>query len=194
MNKYNNSKIYTIRCKTDNNLIYVGATTQQLCKRWSQHKDRIDNDKYKNILLYKAINENSVDNFYIELYELFSCDNIEELRKREGEIIREIGTLNSRIECRSKAEQMKEYQKTDKGKEVSRKATKKFANTEHGQEYNKEYQKNYMPEYYKENKEKLDRYRSEPIQCECGCTITRQNLSTHKKSQKHINFINSNII
>ena len=191
MNKYNNSKIYTIRCKTDINLIYVGATTQKLCKRWMQHKNRIDNDKYKNILLYAKINELSVDNFYIELYEHFSCDNIEELRKREGELIREIGTLNSRIECRSKAERTKEYRKTDQGKEVSKNASKKYANTEHGKEYYKEYQKNYMPDYYKENKEKLDKYRCELLQCECGCTITRRNLSTHKKSKKHNDLINN---
>ncbi len=25
-NKYNNSKIYSIKCKEDNNLIYVGST------------------------------------------------------------------------------------------------------------------------------------------------------------------------
>ena len=33
-NKYNNGKIYTIRCRDDNNLIYVGSTVQPLYKRW----------------------------------------------------------------------------------------------------------------------------------------------------------------
>ena len=40
--------------------------------------------------------------FYIELYEEYPCENIEQLRKREGEIIRELKpTLNKRIEDRT---------------------------------------------------------------------------------------------
>jgi hypothetical protein len=31
--KYKNGKIYTIRCKNDDTLIYVGSTTQPLFKR-----------------------------------------------------------------------------------------------------------------------------------------------------------------
>ena len=37
-NKYNNSKIYLIKCKLDNNLIYVGSTVKTLYDRWNQHK------------------------------------------------------------------------------------------------------------------------------------------------------------
>ena len=35
------------------------------------------------------MNELGLDNFYIELIENYSCNNREELSKREGEIIRE---------------------------------------------------------------------------------------------------------
>ena len=35
MPDYENAKIYTIRCKTDENLIYVGSTTQTLSQRWT---------------------------------------------------------------------------------------------------------------------------------------------------------------
>ena len=38
MDKYKNGKIYTIRYKNDDSLIYVGSTCQPLYKRWSQHK------------------------------------------------------------------------------------------------------------------------------------------------------------
>ena len=37
-NKYNNSKIYLIKCRLDNNLIYVGSTVRPLYDRWNQHK------------------------------------------------------------------------------------------------------------------------------------------------------------
>ena len=41
INKYNNGKIYTIRCRLDDNLIYVGSTMQPLHKRWCTHKSRL---------------------------------------------------------------------------------------------------------------------------------------------------------
>ena len=44
-NKYNNGKIYTIRCHDDQNLIYVGSTVQPLYKRWHQHKINASNKK-----------------------------------------------------------------------------------------------------------------------------------------------------
>jgi hypothetical protein len=51
--KYKNGKIYTIRCKNDDTLIYVGATTQPLFKRWYEHKICVNNEKYNNILYQK---------------------------------------------------------------------------------------------------------------------------------------------
>jgi hypothetical protein len=50
------------------------------------------------------MNEYGVDNLYIELYEMYKC-NTKELVKREGEIIRQIGTLNKNIAGRT----LKEY-------------------------------------------------------------------------------------
>jgi len=129
INKYNNGKIYTIRCKEDNNLIYCGSTVQPLYKRWHQHKKKYnkENDKEYNKLLYVKMREIGIDCFYIELYENFNCDNIEQLLKREGEVIRELGNLNKRIEGRT----YKEYYKD-----------------------NKEQYKEHNKKYYNENKDK----------------------------------------
>ena len=79
INKYNTGKVYTIRCKTDDTLMYVGSTTQPLCRRLAGHKT--DNKKYPNSLLYSTIN-NNWDNFFIELYEEYPCENKEQLNKR----------------------------------------------------------------------------------------------------------------
>jgi hypothetical protein len=38
MPDYKQGKIYTVRCKTDDTLIYVGCTTQSLCERMAKHK------------------------------------------------------------------------------------------------------------------------------------------------------------
>ena len=64
--KYKNGKIYTIRCKNDDTLIYVGSTIQPLFKRWYEHKCRLNNEKYNNIL-YQKMKETNIEDWYIEL-------------------------------------------------------------------------------------------------------------------------------
>ena len=101
MPDYSKGQIYTIRCYDDKSLIYVGSTIQPLSKRFNHHK------KDNNCSLYQYINKNYNgiwNNWYIELYEEFKCDNKEQLNKREGEIQREIATINKRIEGRTKKE------------------------------------------------------------------------------------------
>ena len=98
--KYKNAKIYTIRYRNDNNLIYVGATIQPLYKRFHEHKSRCFNikDKEHDKLLYLKMREtNDINNWYIELYENYPCNFKYELAIRENQIIREIGTLNKYI-------------------------------------------------------------------------------------------------
>ena len=80
--------------------MYVGSTTQPLYK---------------------------INDWYIELYEDFQAETKEQLNKREGEIIREIATLNKRIEGRTP----KEWIVTNKNK-----------------------LKQYNKDYYETNKEK----------------------------------------
>lgn len=120
---YQDSKIYTIRCLDDPELIYVGSTVQPLSKRFATHKSW---SKYYNRgvnrTLYKIINEDYASNWdrwYIELHENYPCNNRNELNQREGEIIREIGSLNKNIAGRTKKEYNKmwnmnhpDYQKT----------------------------------------------------------------------------------
>ena len=78
------------------------------------------------------MNELGVDNFYIELIENFPCENVELLRKREGELIRELGTLNSRIERRTSKEWREENKDIRKEKREKNRdeILKKKKNTE----------------------------------------------------------------
>ena len=62
----------------------------------------------KKCSLYKCIQEKfngDWSNFYIELYEEYSCGNKYQLNRREGEIQREIATINKNKAGRT----MKEY-------------------------------------------------------------------------------------
>jgi hypothetical protein len=121
-NEYKNGKIYTIRYTNDDTLIYVGSPTQPLYKRFMDHKKSVTNEKIHayNMLLYQKMRETDIHDWYIELYEDFQAERKEQLNKREGEIIREIATLNKRIEGRTPKEwivtnknKLKEYNKDD---------------------------------------------------------------------------------
>ena len=103
MVNYQNGKIYTIRCKTDDTLIYVGSTTQTLSQRMTQHRSKYKGKK-QNCSLFKYIIDDNWCDWYIELYELYPCNEKCELERREGEITREIGTINYQIAGRTNKE------------------------------------------------------------------------------------------
>lgn len=152
MKDYSKSKIYTIKCKTDCSKIYVGSTIQTLNKRYNNHISCSNNEKYKNMLLYKNVNNNWSD-WYIELYENYPCKNLNELLMREGEIIKLIGTLNKVIagsggkQYVNAKEKQKELRKIwkEKAKEERQKA----------KEETKEKRRAYHKQYYLENKKKI---------------------------------------
>ena len=109
MPDYKNSRIYTVRCRTDSSLIYVGSTTRPLSRRFSAHKTQ------PTCSLYKYVKEHfngDWSDFYIELYEENQYDNVEQLNKREGEIMRAISTINKNIAGRT----IKQYNIDNKDK------------------------------------------------------------------------------
>jgi len=106
MLNYINGKIYTIR-SLKSNYIYVGSSCINLKNRMTKHKSSWKTGKilgkFKNIVT-------DINDWYIELYENYPCENKKELEKREGEIIKEIGTLNNRVAGRN----AKEYYEDNK--------------------------------------------------------------------------------
>jgi hypothetical protein len=103
MNKFEEAKIYTIRNVESPFDIYVGSTIQRyLCQRFAKHLQDCRNGK--NSLLYQRMRDTMLTNWYIELYETFPCNTREELCRREGEVIKEIATLNKNIAGRSVAQ------------------------------------------------------------------------------------------
>ena len=158
MPNYQDGQIYTIRCRTDNTLIYVGSTTMTLSRRMVAHRC---SSKTSNRKLYSCVNGNW-DDWYIELYEVFPCENKQELNKREGEIIREIGTLNGQIAGRTPMEWRKENWIENKevlsakGKEQHQKHREE--RLEVSRQYNidnNEARKEYKKKYREEHKEEI---------------------------------------
>jgi hypothetical protein len=74
----------------------VGSTVKRLCRRMTTHRGHSKRDEHMNKPLYQEVNKTNWDDWYIELFEDYPCENKEQLNRREGQIIREIGTLNKR--------------------------------------------------------------------------------------------------
>lgn len=158
MPDYANAKIYSIRSHLTGEM-YIGGTTQSLPKRMYQHK-------YMHSGCTSALIINCGDS-YIELLELFPCDNKMQLGKREGELIRSMDCVNKRVAGRS----AKEYYQD-----------------------NKSYVKEQCKLYYQANKEKISnsaKARNPPMICECGRKILTMGLKQHLKSKLHDRLIKS---
>ena len=75
--------------------------------------------------LYIKMKEHGVEHFYIELIEEHPCENGEQLRKREGYYIREIGTLNKTIEGRTRKEYREENRERIRARHTEYRANKR---------------------------------------------------------------------
>ena len=140
--RYLKALIYTISNINYPSKTYVGSTID-FKKRINKHHSVCKINP--NILLYSYIN-NDWENWIFTIYEHYPCNNKIELKTREGEIIKQIGTLNKNIAGRD----YKQYynDNLDKKKEYDR------------QRYtiNKDNIKQKQRKYYNENKDKIKQY------------------------------------
>jgi len=206
MPDYSKGKIYLIRNRLNQNLIYVGSTIEKyLSTRFNKHKS------HKQCSLYNYINnpENNTiwNDWYIELYEEFPCNNRLQLCKRENEIIRERATINKigYTTEEMKKEKQKEYRENHKEeiKERDKRYHEKnrekiLAKKAEYNEKNREHKNNYMRERYQKKKEELKEYEkqrrennNEKLTCNCGSIICKNKFANHLKTKKHINFIST---
>jgi len=173
--------IYKIEINENN--IYIGSTTQKLCKRQENHNQSLK--RYTHRKLYKACIENNVNYIKCIWVADIEYDSNAELRKIEEDYRKKLnGNLNSNrcyVTEEEKKEERKGYKKEHK---------------EYYKEYMKEYrEKNkielnekkneYNKEYYQENKDKINKKNKEKIKCDkCDCLIRKQHLKRHQKSMK----------
>ena len=209
MSKYSTGKIYTVRCKTNESLIYIGSTIEtRLSARFSKHKTQYSCSLYR--FINDPENKTSWDDWYIELYEEYPCENKMQLVKRENEIIREIATVN-KIGYRTeemKREKNREYREQNKDKiKISNKRyveNNREKVLQKKQEYNelhKDHKTQYMKDRYQEKKEEIKQkakeyaeknkdYIREKVQCVCGCMISRKAMREHERTKNHLSLIN----
>jgi len=130
-----------------------------------------------------AEEEDADDKKRRKAYYLENKEKINMQRKKNYEANREVEQKKQKIYRDQHKPEMKEYNKIyRKENEAELKKQKK-----------KWYQKNRDLElkkgaiYRQENRVKL----KEKITCDCGCVIARQQLGRHKKTQKHLNLMES---
>jgi len=136
-NKYNNASIYTIRNRADDSLIYVGSTIGPIHKRLSVHKSSCKQGK--KVSLYSHIINNDWTDWYIELYEKVNCNDREELCRREGQVIREIGTINKCIAGSTHKESVARWRDANRDKVKDNNARWRDANPEYMKGYSKKW-------------------------------------------------------
>ena len=201
--------IYLIKHKTcDDKKVYVGSTNN-LKQRIKKHEEGCYYEKSKknNINLYKYIRQNGGFNEYqFIILECYVCNFKYELHYKEDDYIKMYdNNLNSkrayltRGEKREKHNKMrrknnydkryydnnkeivlnrcKEYREQNKDK-INEKAKKKY-------DENKENESMRSKKYYDENKEKINK----KITCECGSIVSKHHITTHRKTLKHIQYI-----
>ena len=177
---YTNGRIYKILNYMDNE-VYVGSTCQPLSKRMAKHRVEMNSETTAHKPLYKKMKEHGVEHFYIELIEVHPCENGEQLRKREGHYIREIGTLNKKIEGRTK----KEYREENRERFQARDKEYREENRERIKEYREENRERIRAreKEYKANK------RKETYTCVCGSTCCIDGRARHECTIKHLTFV-----
>ena len=129
-------------------------------------KDR-QNATYRNKKSYQHMNDIGFDNFYIELICPSPCNNIEELHSREGEWIRQMGTLNQIVSGWTP----RQYREDNEDKLREQKQQYREQNKDKIKQY-RERNKDKMREQNQQNREK----NSHTCTCVCGSVVNELNL------------------
>ena len=83
----------------------------------------------------------------------------------------------------SRQEYKQEYYQKNKDKLSEYQQEYYHANKEQRQEQNKE--------YYQINKQRISEQDKQKIECDCGSIVRRSDISRHKRSKKHTEYLNS---
>ena len=183
---YSKAKIYKILNDVDDD-IYIGATCQSLSQRMAEHRQNTGRKQTKEWKFYQKMRDLGVEHFYIELVKEAPCETREQLRAIEGEYIRELGTLNTKIAGRNK----KQYDQENKHKkaEYDRKRRERM-----GEEINEKRREKYWEDVensreirrqqYQENPDKVLNYQKRRVNCKiCGKELSQGFMYEHLKTQ-----------
>ena len=196
---YSQAKIYKIT-NDFNNDIWVGTTCDTIVKKFSVHKAQAIRKYRKDCIIQKLIKEYGFDRFRIQLIEDYPCEDLYQLRQRQGYYIRELKAINKYADGKDyyeknkehMNEQKKEYDQRPEVKEQRKEYLKQYRQKPEVKESKREYQRTPQRKEYKKNydqKQEVKDKKSEILVCECGCSLRRDTISRHKKTKIHLNLL-----
>ena len=154
--------IYLIKHKTDDTKkVYVGSTINLKQRIW-QHKSSCNNEKRKdyNLKIYQYIRENGGFKMYeFIILECYVCNFKHELYDREDNYIKNYP---------NNLNSQRAYLTDEEHKKIKNEKDNK---------------------YRENNKDIINEQRKEKITCECGTIVRKTDIARHRKSLKHIAFI-----
>ena len=222
--------IYKIFCKTDDELVYYGSTTQRVCDRISNHRKNYKGWKkgtYHFVSSYLVVETDDWDYMtiekvvYDEPFELKNRERFwivnnecvnriipnttpEESGKRWRDNNKEKVKKTRKDYCENNKEKVKKskqmwYEKTkEQNKEQKRqyRENNKEKIKDKGKQYREQNDKQLKEknkQYRGQNKVKLAKIFAEKITCDCGCIVSRSSLTAHRKSKKHLKWVQSQL-
>ena len=156
-------------------------------KRLAEHRYASGNKEKTGKRFYKDVE--NWDDWYIELYEEYPCENKRQLNRKEGKIIREIGTLNKEIAGRTHKEWRQENPEKEKATRIKYHENHREERLEVNKKWmvtNKEYRKAYKKAYREANKEKIADYRAEyfkNVECQNKDEVNKKQRENYAKRQ-----------
>jgi predicted house-cleaning noncanonical NTP pyrophosphatase (MazG superfamily) len=165
--------IYSIVCKTDKTLIYIGSTTN-FTKRKNHHKTVCHNEKNKdhNTPVYVMVRANGGwDNFEMQPVKEYACENAIQLVIEEERLRKQMqANLNAR----------RSFLSEEEAKEIHR---------NYSQNYHQEHQaeaKEYKTKYYQEHQAEAKEYKTKYYQ-EHLAELKEYNLKYYEANKDEIN-------
>ena len=166
LNRYSHGKIYTIIDNTTG-VFYIGSTAMNRIRdRLRLHINSAQEERYKNRKIYSYFTPNKLrsEDVQIVVLEEISAKNKEELLKLENDYVqremRNVLCVNTRCPTFDYVNCLKYRKDYDDKREHTEK--RKIEKKKYRMEYNKL-----------------------KVICECGKTVSKSQISTHLKSEKH---------
>lgn len=192
---YKKAYIYKI-ISNNTDKIYIGSTSNKLCKRLAKHKysyKRYKKNEYAFMTSFLILEKGD---YYIEKIKSYYEISKKQLQQKEKKYIKKYkqNCVNKIIPGRTCKEYVEEHK--DKVAEYRKQYynDKKEKILQDQKEYrlkNKKEIYGKLREYYQKNKEEINKKQSEKFECECGGRYTRSNKSQHKKSVMHQDYLES---
>jgi hypothetical protein len=191
-NKYSKAKIYTVRSHRTEQF-YIGSTIQQLHKRLHGHRLSYKYTPNHYVTCFEIL---KFDDNYIELLEDYPCENINQLLRREGELIRlhKNNAVNVTISGRTHKEYYQDNKAVWQAKQKTRYEENKVDILEKQKDYYSKHTEIFKIKnkaYRDEKKEEIKQQRTAIIECECGSTFQKTTKARHCRSIKHQDYIKS---